>query len=113
MSPFQVIDAALINSPLGEQIQYSRPTIGSNAAFDAIPIRAIIDTGGEYASPNGTIFADVFLQVAPIAGGPQKGDLIGITNPTPQLPAGSYRVQEIFLDNKLASAHLKVRWTGQ
>lgn len=106
------VDAALLANPVTSvPVLYSRPGNSQLDPVAAFAVPAIINTSGEFASPTGPIYADVFLQTSAIPLGPQKGDLIAINDSAVQ--DGTYLVQEIFWDRRAGSAHLKVRWTGQ
>lgn len=95
----------------GEDVSYSRPVSPRFVAVPVFTAKAWIDTGGEYASPTGPLFAAVFVRLSDIPLGPQKGDLVATLSPSP-LAGRSYRVEEIFPNVNENHAILKVRWTG-
>jgi hypothetical protein len=105
------VDSALLASAWAEAVAYSRP---GNAILDpvaAFTISVVIDTSGEYSDPSRPIYADVFLQVATIPLGPQKGDELVIADGA--IRGGTYVAQEICWDRRAGSAHLKVRWLSE
>jgi hypothetical protein len=105
------VDTALLSSPMAQTVTYQRPVSGHFDAVGSFAISAIPTTSGDFASPEGPIYADVFLQTATIPLGPQKGDQVTISDGAVQ--DGTYLVQQVFWDRRAGSAHLKVRWTGQ
>lgn len=92
----------------GYPATYSRPASANFTAVSSFSIDVTVDTAGDYASPTGPIYGGVFVSLADIPLGPQKGDLITFTS----LSARSYKVEEIFRDDAAGNATLKVRWTG-
>lgn len=109
--------AALVDNQciatLGEPFTYSRPQGPSLQAVSPFSINGIPTTDGEYESPDGKVYGHIRVRSVSIPLGPQKGDLIVVSNPTSVLSSGTYVVQEIFEDKKAASARLFIRWTGK
>jgi hypothetical protein len=105
-----LINNALLTSPFAESLTYSRPQSPDFAALPAFTLPAIVNTSGEFASPSGPLYAEVFLQISEIPLGPQKGDLITAAGNT--IPDGIYLVQEIFSDRSAGCARLKMRFKG-
>jgi hypothetical protein len=111
MAGWPVIEAginATLLSEFGERLTYSRADLPGFTGSGLAPftITGVPNTSGEFATPLSPLYGSVFVRIADIPSGPQKGDDVVIA-------ALTYKVQQIFPNAHGGTAELKLRWTGQ
>jgi hypothetical protein len=106
MTAFQQMDADLLLDPnISETITYWRNASNALAAIPKFTLQGSPNLGGEYASPTGPLVGSIFLNVADVPLGPQKGDLLTI----PSMGVKTFFVQEMYSDLSVGWAEIKIR----
>jgi hypothetical protein len=105
------MDSALI-STFGESVTYYRPAGPQSSEVAAFSASVILETGHEFASPDGAFYGQAFVPISIITPQPQKNDQMTLATPVPGFPTGVYKVQKVFLDEKAGTAKLMLRWMG-
>lgn len=104
------MDADLLADPnISETVTYWRNASNSLAAVSSFTLRGAPNMGGQYASPTGPVEGSIFLQVAKVPLGPQKGDLLTI----PSMGSKQFIVQETFADLSVGWADIRIRLAPQ